>query len=140
MRGSRLPKAREDQRGHPTQLEKTIVASEFSERLASSRETTNAPESLFIGLGGNPNHPLPNPLSTDYSGFPRIYIKVGGTETLLDDRRRITERALQAGAQARMDIFPEMRNVFQILAGTAPEADDAVCRMAGWASPKLGLS
>lgn len=105
-----------------------------------SRETTNALGSLFIGSGGNPKHPLANPLYTDYSDFPPIYIQVGGAETLLDDSRRIAERALQAGAQTKLDIFPEMQHVFQMLAGTAPEADDAVNRMAEWIRPKLGLA
>lgn len=86
----RRPKAREDHRGHPTLLEKTIMASVFSEQLEFSRETTNALGSLFIGSGGDPKHPLANPLYTDYSGFSSIYKQVGGAETLLDDSRRIT--------------------------------------------------
>jgi hypothetical protein len=33
-----------------------------------------------------------------------------------------------------------MQHVFQVLAGTAPEADDAIKRMAEWVRPKLGLN
>lgn len=103
-----------------------------------SRETTMALASLFVGEG-DPKHPLANPLYTDYKGFPPIYIQVGGYETLLDDSRRIADSAKAAGCEVRFDIFPEMQHVFQALAGNAPEADDAVQRMAEWVRPKIGL-
>ena len=105
-----------------------------------SRDTTRNLGSLFIGEKGDPKDPLANPLYTDYSKFPPIYLTVGDAETLLDDSRRIAERAKKAGADVKIDIFPDMQHVFQFLAGTAPEADDAIKRMAEWVRPKLGLS
>jgi len=105
-----------------------------------SRDTTTGLGSLFIGEKGNPKDPLANPLYTEYSKFPPIYITVGDAETLLDDSRRIAERAKKAGVDVRIDVFPDMQHVFQFLAGTAPEADDAIKRMAEWVRPKLGLS
>ncbi|MCZ6892852.1 MAG: alpha/beta hydrolase, partial [Gammaproteobacteria bacterium] len=33
----------------------------------------------------------------------------------------------------------EMQHVFQFMAGKAPEADDAVQKMAAWVKPQLGL-
>ena len=105
-----------------------------------SRDTTRNLGSLFIGEKGDPKDPLANPLYTDYSGFPPIYITVGDAETLLDDSRRMAERAKKAGVDVRIDVFPDMQHVFQFLAGTAPEADDAIRRMAEWVRPKLGLS
>ncbi len=65
---------------------------------------------------------------------------VGDAETLLDDSRRMAERAKKAWGEVRIDIFPDMQHVFQFLAGTAPEADDAIKRMAEWVRPKLGLN
>ena len=32
-----------------------------------------------------------------------------------------------------------MQHVFHFLAGRAPEADDAIARMAAWVRPRLGL-
>jgi acetyl esterase/lipase len=104
-----------------------------------SRETTEGLGSLFIG-DKDPRDALANPLYTDFSGFPPIYIQVGSYETLLDDSRRVAKRAKEAGADVKIDIFPEMQHVFHFLAGTAPEADDAIARMASWVRPKLGLS
>src|SRR5690606_38190959 len=105
-----------------------------------SRQTTTALGSLFIGENGDPKHPLANPLYTDYRGFPPIYIQVGEAETLLDDSRRIAESAKQAGVEVRLDLFAEIQHVFEFMAGHAPEADDAIARMAGWVRPRLGLA
>ncbi len=105
-----------------------------------SRDTTNSLGSMFIGPEGDPKHPLANPLYTDYSAFPPIYVTVGGVETLLDDSIRIAEKAQKAGVDVRIDKVPEMQHVFQFLAGKAPEADAAIQEMARWVRPKLGLS
>ena len=104
-----------------------------------SRDSTNALGSLFIG-NGDPKDPLANPLYIDYTGFPPIYIQVGDAEALLDDSRRIAERAKKAGVDVRIDVFPDMQHVFEFLAGAAPEADDAIRRMAEWVRPRLGLA
>ena len=58
---------------------------------------------------------------------------------LLDDSRRLADRAQQAGVEVRLDVFPEMQHTFQMMAGRAPEADDAINRLAEWTRPKLGL-
>lgn len=105
-----------------------------------SRDTTQNLGSLFIGEKGDPKDPLANPLYTDYSNFPPMYLTVGDAETLLDDSRRIAERAKKAGVDVRLEVFPDMQHVFQFLAGTAPEADNAIKGMAEWVRPKLGLS
>lgn len=105
-----------------------------------SRDTTNFMGSMFIGQDGDPMAPTANLLYTDYSGFPPIYIQVGADETVLDDSRRIVERAKQAGIEIKIDIYPGMQHVFQILAGEAPEADEAIQHMARWVRPKLGLA
>jgi hypothetical protein len=40
----------------------------------------------------------------------------------------------------RLDTFPEMQHSFQMCAGRAPEANDAISRLADWVRPKLGLA
>jgi acetyl esterase/lipase len=64
---------------------------------------------------------------------------VGGDETLLDDSRYFAKRANEAGVDTRLDVFPEMLHTFQMAAGRAPEADEAIRRAADWLQPKLGL-
>src|SRR5262252_5127993 len=93
----------------------------------------------FLGEGGNRQHPLANLFYVDLGGFPPIYIQIGADETLLDDSRRLADLARRSGVDATLEIVPEMQHVFQALAGTAPEADDAIRRLADWVRPKLGL-
>jgi epsilon-lactone hydrolase len=57
----------------------------------------------------------------------------------LANSRMFAERARQAGVDVRVDVFPEMLHSFQMMAGRAPEADDAIRRFAEWVRPKVGL-
>jgi epsilon-lactone hydrolase len=104
-----------------------------------SRELVLGLAGSFLGEASDPRDPLANPLYADLSGLGPVYIQAGGDETLLDDARRLEEHAAKAGVDARLDIFPGMLHTFQMAAGRAPEADDAIGRMADWVRPRLGL-
>jgi epsilon-lactone hydrolase len=104
------------------------------------RESVRQFAGVFLGEAGDPRDPLVNPLYADLSGLGPIYIQVGGDETLLDDARRLDEHARKAGVEVQLDVFPGMLHTFQMAAGRAPEADDAIRRMAAWVRPRLGLS
>ena len=94
---------------------------------------------IFLGSNGSPQDPFVNPLYGDLTGLGPIYIQVGGDEVLLDDAQLLADGAEKAGVDVRLDVFPEMQHTFQMAAGRAPEADDAIQRMARWARPVLGL-
>src|SRR5215510_12103859 len=94
--------------------------------------------SNFVGHG-NRRDPSASPLDADLAGFPPIYLQAGGDESLVDDSRMFAERATQAGVEVTLDVFPEMLHSFQMMAGRAPEADDAIHHLAEWVRPKLGL-
>jgi epsilon-lactone hydrolase len=83
--------------------------------------------------------PYASPLYADLAGLPPLYIQVGDYELLLDDGRRLAESAKKAGVDVRIDVFPEQQHTFQMMAGRAPEADEAIRRLAEWARPRLGL-
>jgi epsilon-lactone hydrolase len=93
-------------------------------------------------LGQNPDvaDPYASPISADLTGLPPIYLQAGGDEGLLDDSVVFAERASKAGVKTKIDIFPDMLHSFQMAVGRAPEADDAVARLAVWARPILGLA
>jgi acetyl esterase/lipase len=93
----------------------------------------------FLAGAADPRDPLVSPLHADLAGLGPVYIQVGGDEALLDDARRLDEHAGKAGVDVRLDVFPGMLHTFQMAAGRAPEADDAIRRMADWVRPKLGL-
>ncbi|WP_329249417.1 alpha/beta hydrolase [Actinoallomurus sp. NBC_01490] len=104
-----------------------------------SRDLVRALADDFLGADGDPRDPLANPLYADLSGLAPTYIQVGGDEALLDDARRLEEHARKAGVDVRLDVFPGMQHTFQMAAGRAPEADEAIRRMAAWVRPRLGL-
>lgn len=103
------------------------------------KEIVEGMASTVLGEGGNRKDPLANPLYADLKGLPPMYIQVGGDETLLDDSRRLAERARKAGVDVRLDVVPEMQHVFHFSAGHAPEADEAIRKLAEWVRPRLGL-
>ncbi len=94
----------------------------------------------FLGPQGDPADPLASPLHADLRGLGPLYIQVGGDEALLDDAQRLAAYARRAGVEVRIDVFPGMLHTFQMAAGRAPEADDAIRRMAAWLRPRIGLS
>ena len=93
----------------------------------------------FLGEGTDPRDPRVNPLYADLDGLGPVYIQAGGDETLIDDARLLDEHARKAGVDVRLDVFPGMLHTFQMAAGRAPEADDAIRAMADWVRPRLGL-
>jgi acetyl esterase/lipase len=92
----------------------------------------------FLGAT-DPTDPYVNPLHADLSGLPPMHIQVGGDELLLDDSRRLAALAERAGVDVHLDVFPDQQHTFQMMAGRAPEADDAIARLAAWVRPLLGL-
>jgi acetyl esterase/lipase len=117
-------------------------ASYVSNRLKDvffSAETTSWLARNILGEGGDRRDPYASPLYANMKGFPPLFMQAGADEVLLDDSRVFAERAKKAGVEARLDVFPEMLHSFQMMAGRAPEADDAIGRFAEWIRPKLGL-
>jgi acetyl esterase/lipase len=103
------------------------------------RELVRGLMDVYLGPAGSTKDPLANPLYADLTGLGPIYIQVGADEVLLDDAHLFAAAAEKAGVDVRVDVFPEMQHTFQMAAGRAPEADDAIRRMAGWVRPLLGL-
>lgn len=94
---------------------------------------------LFLGENGSVTDALANPLHIDFRGFPPIFFQVGSYEAVLDDAVRPANNAKAAGVDVRIEVFPEMQHCFQMLAGTAPEGDEAIRNFAEWVKPHLGM-
>ena len=94
---------------------------------------------IFLGPDGSPQDPFVNPTYGDLTGLGPIYIQVGGDEVLLDDAHLLADAAEKAGVEVQLDVFPQMQHTFQMAAGRAPEADDAIGRMGRWARRVLDL-
>jgi epsilon-lactone hydrolase len=90
--------------------------------------------------GHDPRDPAAGPLHADLGGFGPMYIQVGDQELLLDDSRMLAAHAREAGVDVRLDEFPGQQHSFQMAVGLAPEADDAVARLAAWTRDILGAT
>ena len=72
--------------------------------------------------GSDPRDPLASPLHADLSGLPPLLVLVGGREILLDDARRLTLRAQEAGVDCTLRIVPEMIHFWNLFGPLFPEA------------------
>ena len=121
----------------PENKGESIAANAENDALVTQGILDNMAET-FLG-GASPKDPLANLLEADLKGLPPIYVQVGGYEAMLDNSTRFEPVARAAGVDVTVEVVPEMQHVFHFMAGRAPEADDAIQRMAAWIKPKLGL-
>jgi acetyl esterase/lipase len=73
--------------------------------------------------------PAVSPLFADLAGLPPLLVDVGTAEALLDDARRLAERARAAGVEVTLTVAEDMVHVWHFFAGAGPEADDAIARV-----------
>lgn len=74
---------------------------------------SQAAELVRSYLGSHdPADPLASPLYGEFVGLPPIRLYVGDDEVLLDDSLRYVERAVAAGADARVDVWESMTHGF----------------------------
>jgi len=96
-----------------------------------SRDAVSWLASNFLGSVDR-RDPRASPLHAELTGLPPLCIQVGGDETLLDESRMFAARAKAAGVPVELEVFPEMLHSFQMMAGRAPEADDAIRKLGAW--------
>jgi monoterpene epsilon-lactone hydrolase len=87
----------------------------------------------FYLAGASADHPYASPLYADLTGLPPLFIQAGSTEVLLDDSRRVAEKARAAGVSIDFEIWPGMPHVWQLYAPFMPEARKALDRAAAFA-------
>src|SRR5277367_4253835 len=74
----------------------------------------------------DPRAPLASPIYGDFVGLPPLSIFVGDTEILLDDSRRLAERARLAGVTVDLRIYPDMPHAWPLLNMIMPEGRQAM--------------
>jgi acetyl esterase/lipase len=78
-------------------------------------------------LGGtDPNDPLASPLFGNLRGLPPVRVHVGDEEILLEDSRRYVARAVEAGVDAKLDVWLGMPHGFVGSVGSLSAADRAL--------------
>lgn len=78
-----------------------------------SGKLVNKLAQLYYGEA-SPTDPLVSPLYGDLRGLPPLRIYVGDTEILLDDARRLAERAKQQGVTVDLRVWNKMPHVWPI--------------------------
>lgn len=81
----------------------------------------------------SPTHPYVSPLYADLGGLPPLLIQAGSTEVLLDDARRVAERARTAQGDVQFEVWARMPHVWQLFAPFVPEATRALDEAAAFA-------
>lgn len=78
--------------------------------------------------------PRISPINADLTGLPPMLIQVGSQEILLNDARRLAEKAREAGVAVTLQEFDKLWHVFQIHAGPLDAANRAVEQIAQFLS------
>ncbi|HLT35175.1 MAG TPA: alpha/beta hydrolase [Enhygromyxa sp.] len=79
------------------------------------------------------NDPRVSPLFGRFEDFPRTLIQVGGHEVLLDDARRLADRAAAAGVAVTLQVWERQNHVFQATP-MLESAASAIAEIAAWIS------
>ena len=79
--------------------------------------------------GQDPKTPLAAPLHADLSGLPPILIQVGSIEVLLDDAKRLAERAKAAGTEAKLEVVEGVPHVWHWYGSFLAEARNSINRI-----------
>ena len=78
--------------------------------------------------------PEVNAFHADLSALPPIFIQCGSDESGRGDSERLAKLT-----GARLDVFDGQLHTFQMAAGRAAAADEAIAGLAAWVRPRLGL-
>lgn len=79
-------------------------------------------------------HPWASPLTADLHGLPPVLIQAGTDELLHDQALALHDALAAAGVGVRCEITPRRWHVFQLHSGALKSADDAIDRLALFAT------
>ena len=85
----------------------------------------------------DPSDPLVSPLFGNLRGLPPIRVHVGDEEILLEDSRRYVARAIEAGVDAKLDVWLGMPHGFVGSVGSLSAADQALDAVGMFLSEQL---
>ena len=91
-----------------------------------SKDAIAAFRDIYINDELDLKNPYASPVYGDFDGFPPMLIHVGGREVLLDDSKKIAEKAKEAGCNVSIKVWDDMVHVFHGYAPFLPEANEAL--------------
>ena len=84
--------------------------------------------------------PRASPALADLTGLPPLLIQVGAEEVLLDDARRLAERARACAVDATLQVWPDMIHVWQMFAAMLPQGDAAIDAIVAFVKGRLAAA
>lgn len=76
--------------------------------------------------GERPAHPDASPVYADVHGLAPTLIQIGENEVMLSGAIKLAENLGEARVRTTLEVWPGMFHVWHLLAGTLPEADQAL--------------
>jgi len=93
----------------------------------------------YLG-GADPTAPQASALYGELAGLPPVRVHVGDDEVLLDDALRYVARAVEAGVDARVDIWQGMPHGFASGVGKLAAANQALAAIGAFLAQRLDAS
>jgi acetyl esterase/lipase len=91
-----------------------------------SREGITGMADAYVNSPEDKTNPLASPLFGSFKGFPDLLIQVGSREMLLDDAKRVAQKAEEEGCKVDLQVWDDMVHVWQGYAPFLPEAVEAL--------------
>ena len=92
--------------------------------------------SVYVPNENERKNPYASPLYGDFKNFPPMLIQVGTREVLLDDSKKLNEKAKSDGCDVEIQIWDDMVHIFQGFAPYLPEANEALESISKFISDK----
>ena len=92
--------------------------------------------SVYVPNENERKNPYASPLYGDFKNFPPMLIQVGTREVLLDDSKKLNEKAKSDGCVVEIQIWDDMVHIFQGFAPYLPEANEALESISKFISDK----
>jgi monoterpene epsilon-lactone hydrolase len=89
--------------------------------------------------GADPTDPRASALYGDLAGLPPVRVHVGDDEVLLDDALRYVARAVDAGVDARVDVWQGMPHGFSSGVGKLAAANQALAAIGTFLAQRLDV-
>jgi monoterpene epsilon-lactone hydrolase len=93
----------------------------------------------YLG-GADATAPKASPLYGDLAGLPPVRVHVGDDEVLLDDALRYVAHAVDAGVDARVDVWQGMPHGFVSGVGELAAANQALAAIGAFLAQRLGTN
>jgi monoterpene epsilon-lactone hydrolase len=99
----------------------------MAESMPDREEVAIIRRSVDDYLAGHPiDDPIISPLRADLSGLPPLLVQTATGDIVLNEARRLVERATGHGVDTRIEVYPAETHVFHVFWPFLPEAADAL--------------